>query len=195
MLLLPLAARAEIWGMHGREHRTPDGRSTLLRPSPEQYAALEQAEQQLTSGGLGSLLERKVASLALHWRTLGDADHGELRERVHRQALEVFTSLTGHHALGLLAFDGGLELRATDHTKAHATRALLEGSDPRAAVYLGDDTTDEDAFEAINALHGLSFLVREPPRASFACYALQPPGELLAFLDAWLASLAGEHEQ
>ena len=189
--LLPLAAGAEIWGMHGREHRTPKGRSTLLQPSPAQRSALQQAEQLLEAEGFGSLLESKVASLALHWRTLADSGQKEFREHVHRRALEVFTPLAGQNALGLLRFDGGLELRTTDHTKAHATRALLEGYEPRAAAYLGDDTTDEDAFQAINALHGLSILVREPPRNSFAHCSLRPPEELLAFLDDWLATVGG----
>ena len=193
--LLPLAADAEIWGMHGREHRTPNGHSTLLQPSPAQRQALRQAEQLLEAEGFGSLLESKVASLALHWRTLADSGQEELREHVRQRALEVFTPLAGQHALGLLQFDGGLELRAADHTKAHAIRALLRGHEPHAAAYLGDDTTDEDAFEAINALHGLSILVREPPRGSFAQFALRPPEELLAFLDDWFATLAGEHRK
>ena len=190
LTLLPLAVDAEVWGMHGREHRTPDGHYTLLQPSPAQHAALQQAERLLEAEGLGRLIERKVASLALHWRTLADSGQEEFREHVHRRALEVFSPLAGQHALGLLQFDGGLELRAADHTKAHATRALLEGSEPRAAAYLGDDTTDEDAFQAIHALGGLSILVREPPRASFARFCLEPPAELLAFLDDWLLTLA-----
>ncbi len=194
MTLLPLAASVEVWGMHGREHRTPDGRRTLLQPLPAQHRALQQAGQQLEAEGFGDLLERKAASVAVHWRSLADFSQQERREHAQRRALEVFTPFAGQHALGLLQFDGGLELRAEDHTKAHATQALLEGFEPRAAAYLGDDTTDEDAFQAIHALGGLSILVREPARQSCAAFSLRPPEKLLAFLEDWLLALAGPRE-
>ena len=187
MILLPLAAGAELWGMHGREHRSPDGHHALLAPTAAQRAVLDQAQDLLEKAQMGSLLERKVASIAVHWRTL------DTQLAVKQRTYELLAPLAGQDALALLPFDGGLELRAEDHTKGHAISALLAETDARAAAYLGDDTTDEDAFQAINSLGGLSLLVRNPPRASSARFCLSPPGDLLQFLDQWLNAIGASH--
>ena len=190
MTLLPLAAEAEIWGMHGREHREADGSYTLMEPHPQQRSALDQAQAELEQHGLGPWLERKAASVALHWRSL-DAQRDAARlEQVRGLAERAFAPHAGQHALALLPFDGGLELRAEDQTKGHAVEALLAHSDAHSAAFLGDDTTDEDAFAVLRAKGGLGLLVREPPRASQAHCSLRPPGELLDFLDSWLAVLS-----
>ena len=192
MTLLPLAADAELWGMHGREHRSADGRYVLLAPTAAQHAALAQAQRLLEEAHLGPLLERKIASIALHWRTLDSTRHGT-PQAVEQLAYQLLTPLAGQDALAILPFDGGLELRAEDYTKGHAVSALLAEADASAAVYLGDDTTDEDAFRSINRLGGLSLLVRNPPRASSARFCLDPPGELLQFLDQWLEVIGAKH--
>ncbi len=184
--LLPLAADAELWGMHGREHRTPNGRSTLLAPTAAQRAVLDRAQALLQTAQPAATIERKIASIAVHWRA------ADTPLAVEKRAYEALTPLAGQHALALLPFDGGLELRAEDHTKGHAVHALLDGADAGVAAYLGDDTTDEDAFRAIRARGGLALLVRTPPRVSSAQFSLSPPGDLLYFLDQWLQATGVE---
>ncbi len=187
--LLPLANGVELWGMHGREHRHPDGTYHLHEPSAAQRAALDAAEAQLRDDGFAALLERKPASLAVHWRTLEGA--AERLDQLRKRADAVFLPLSGTHGLALLPFDGGVELRAEDRTKAHAAEALLASGKAAAAAFLGDDTTDEDAFRVLAAAGGLSLLVREPARPSYASFSLRPPEELLGFLDQWLAAAGG----
>ncbi len=58
---------------------------------------------------------------------------------------------------------------------------LSEMDRETAAAYLGDDTTDEDAFKAIHG-RGIGVLVRPQFRATAADFWLQPPEELLDFL-------------
>jgi len=53
-----------------------------------------------------------------------------------------------------------------------------------AAAYLGDDTTDEDAFKAIRG-RGIGVLVRPQFHATAADFWLKPPEELLEFLERW----------
>ena len=53
------------------------------------------------------------------------------------------------------------------------------------AAYLGDDSTDEHAFEAMNG-HGLSVLVRPRYRPTAAQLWLRPPDEVLDLLEQWL---------
>lgn len=188
LTLLPLASDLELWGMHGREHRALDGRITLLEPSIPQREALDRAEHELKEAGLGDTTERKIASVALHWRVFA-GDRGRVAE-LQEQSHAIFSTFAGEHSLALLPFDGGLELRATDQTKGHAIAALLDGATPAASAFLGDDTTDEDGFEVIRAQGGLALLVREPARPSRALYSLCPPGELLHFFDQWQGAIA-----
>jgi trehalose-6-phosphatase len=53
------------------------------------------------------------------------------------------------------------------------------------AAYLGDDYTDEDAFEAIKN-RGVGILVRKEFRLTRADIWLEPPEELLFFLGNWI---------
>jgi trehalose-phosphatase len=64
---------------------------------------------------------------------------------------------------------------------------LSEEPEDVPVAYLGDDLTDEDAFVAVGN-KGYSILVRSEVRASAAQLWLQPPEELLEFLDAWIAN-------
>ncbi len=193
--LLPLAAKAEVWGMHGREHRTPDvsadtkGEYTLLKPTAAQRVALNDAQAALEAQGLGGMLERKAGSVAVHWRTLTGKNQADRLKEVEAVAKKSFAPHAGKHSLAILHFDGGLELRAEDQTKAHAAEALLRAADARSAAFLGDDTTDEDAFQVLRRQSGLALLVREPPRPSHAAFTIQPPGELLSFLEDWLKAV------
>lgn len=85
----------------------------------------------------------------------------------------------------LLPFEGGMELRVRGRTKAHAVREVLAQTSPEAAcAYLGDDITDEDAFEAIRD-RGLAVLVGPQLRATAAHLWIRPPQELERFLVRW----------
>ncbi len=194
--LLPLAHGTEIWGMHGREHQSTQGKRMVFEPGAEQRAALDAAATALTDRGWDrSLLERKVGSLAMHWRTLPAASPEDgprqTQQSARAAAEQVFAAHAGRHAMNVLPFDGGLELRTEDRTKAHAVEALLVAADPGAAAFLGDDMTDEDGFRAIRAWGGVALLVRAEPRASQAHFLLRPPAELLSFFDAWLDARKG----
>jgi trehalose-6-phosphatase len=47
--------------------------------------------------------------------------------------------------------------------------------------YIGDDTTDEDAFESLPE-RGIGIVVMENPRPTSAHYALKNPGEVEKFI-------------
>lgn len=172
----------EIWGNHGRERLDPDGSYYLQPLSAPDRETIENVRAEIVRLGFGSAMEVKPASLAVHWRAFEPAAQGQIRslvEQVHARCARTGT-------LQLLAFDGGLELRSNDYNKGSAVEQILsEEKEGIPAAYLGDDLTDEDAFAAI-ANRGLSILVRNQLRASAAQFWLQPPGELLQFLDGWI---------
>ncbi len=187
--LLPLASGLEIWGMHGREHRAVDGTRKVAELTAGQVTVLDQVQAGLEGAGWADLLERKPGSLALHWRTLeGESAPARTLEHARAAAEKAFSAYAGQDAFAVLPFDGGLELRTEDRTKAHAVEALLAKADPAASAFLGDDLTDEDGFRVMRDRGGLGLLVRPEVRPSVAAYTLRPPEELFAFLDQWIAA-------
>lgn len=175
---------AEAWGAHGWQHRAADGARTDFDPGAEarerlEAAALRAAPLQV----LGVRLERKIASVAAHWRGLDPRSSGEARSRVQA----AWADLQGE-ALELLDFDGGIELRTRGRNKGDVVReTLARGAD--AAAYLGDDLTDEDAFAAMHG-RGLGALVSQQLRPTGADLWLAPPRDLLGFLQRWHAALS-----
>jgi trehalose-phosphatase len=178
--LLPLRRSVEIWGSHGREHLTSTGVYTFANLAPAQQAALDRLEKALEEAGLGAQVERKPASLAAHWRGLPPA----AGKKVEQVVQDAYRATVTRASLQLLVFDGGIEVRSDSIHKGHAALHMLTRFPTATAAYLGDDATDEDAFAVLRG-RGLTLLVRAEPRPSQAAYWLQPPQDLLAFLDAW----------
>jgi trehalose 6-phosphate phosphatase len=126
--------------------------------------------------------EFKKGSIAVHWRGLDESEKSDIRKR----ALLGWTAVAERSNLNLLPFDGGIEIRSSSVDKGDAVRKIaseMEAGDP--AAYLGDDITDEPAFEAMSG-RGLSILVRPQWRETTARLWLQPPGEVLDLLRRWL---------
>lgn len=127
----------------------------------------------------GVLVEDKRFAVAVHYR-LAPADRIADIEAAVDRALASCPDLkkTG----GKKVFD----LRpAIEWDKGKAVLWLLEALDLRGdevvPIYIGDDTTDEDAFRALGD-RGLTILVTREPRPTAAAYTLQDPGEVGDFL-------------
>ncbi|WP_446743151.1 trehalose-phosphatase [Silvibacterium acidisoli] len=179
-LLGPLAD-LEIWGAHGMEHRSADGAFRRLEIPSDIREGLAQAEEWLAREDLLSMAEIKAGGVAVHWRGLSAKEIANLQQRVEA-GWQLFRSTPG---LKFLAFEGGMELRSTKPDKGDAIRAILGKADAGTPVaFLGDDVTDEDAFRVLNG-HGLSVLVRPEFRETDAALWLQPPVELVDFLNLW----------
>jgi trehalose 6-phosphate phosphatase len=185
--LLGVAPVPEVWGLHGLQRRRLDGRIETL-PIQERYLdALADASRWLDCQHLWHAAELKTGSIALHWRGLSDPEVEELRGRV----LAGWTPIAQHSGMELLEFDGGIEIRAPEADKGDVVRIILGEMEPGTpAAYLGDDATDEHAFQALSG-HGLSVLVRPRWRSTAAQLWLKPPGELLDFLTQWLHAIRG----
>lgn len=183
--LLDPSIRAEIWGSHGRELLRCDGAYELYALNPVEQAALDQVKQEMEDLGFAETMEVKPSSVAIHWRSVKLAK----QERIRWSVENAFGRLGETGGLQLLPFDGGLELRSMERTKGTAVGlTLAQEADGIPAAYLGDDLTDEDAFEAVGE-RGYSVLVRREARPSRARFWLRPPGELVAFLDDWIAGV------
>lgn len=176
--------RHEVWAAHGWQRRTGRGEVVEARPGMAVRERLGEAEDCARAFmAPGARLERKIASVALHWR--GVVQPAALRMRA--EVVDRWRTMSDP-ALELLPFDGGIELRARGRNKGAAVLEVLDECAPDAAcAYLGDDVTDEDAFAAIDG-RGLGVLVRPMLRATRAAAWIRPPVGLLTFLHRWRAT-------
>jgi trehalose 6-phosphate phosphatase len=184
--LLPLRVPLEIWGMHGAERLHPDGRLEQDDLDTRDARALTAACEFLESIQLwpGIRIEHKWNAVVLHWRGISR----RLSQSASEYAENLLFPFTRDSSLRVLPFDGGMELRS-GRNKGDAVRALLEEVPEDAPVaYLGDDVTDEDAFQAMLG-RGLSALVRPRWRPSSADIWLRAPVTLRRFLAGWLVAL------
>ena len=152
-----------VSGSHGLELRTPDG----LMTAPQPVASLGEARAEIAAfaiGREGLLVEEKPASVALHYRRAPERE-GEVAD--------FMAALAERTGLAVQAGKMVAELRPPGPNKGDALRLLMAEPPFRGArpVVVGDDITDEDAFEAAASLGGAGVLVG-PPRATAAQWRL-----------------------
>jgi trehalose-phosphatase len=185
--LLRLERRPEIWGAHGWEWMSAEGVVRVRTPDAATASALQEAESRARALERdGVRIERKPASIALHWRGLPAVAVARLRA----QSLTAMQALTAGRLVEWMPFDGGIELRARGSHKQHAVETVLSETGTDSAVaYLGDDIIDEDAFRAVKS-RGLAVLVRPEYRPTMADVWIKPPQELRQFIGRWRRSAA-----
>ena len=166
-----------VSGSHGLELRLADGVPIPLAV-PFDSKGLGSKVDRFAAQHSGLLVERKPSSVALHYRMA--PEEGEKVER--------FMSALAHKT-GLSLQPGKMvyELRPKGADKGDAIRAFMAEPEFGGArpIMIGDDITDEDAFEAAAAMGGAGILVG-PERRSAARYRLADVGQV----GAWLAEAA-----
>jgi trehalose 6-phosphate phosphatase len=171
--------RAAI-GLHGVELRAATGELRRHVVMPLQQARMQHEAQALAARFAGVQLGNKQQAVALHCRGSSD-EWQQLREA----AIGAIAHLPGYE---LQAGRRVLEFKPGGMDKGRAVAELLQGEPfkGRLPVYLGDDLTDEHAFDAVNRAHGLSVRVgdRHPSAARFT---LPDPVATIA----WLARVLG----
>jgi trehalose 6-phosphate phosphatase len=136
----PSAVGREIVGVPELEYVGEHGLE--LDPDAKRWAPQIHA----FAAGVDWPVESKPLSVGFHYRTAADPDAARLAlEQVAVAALEQgFRTRWGRMVLEVLP--------PVDASKGTAVRALLERAGLRRALYAGDDTTDLDAFAALDGL-------------------------------------------
>lgn len=169
-LLTPLVLRGA--GLHGAELR-PDpalpARVLRVPQLPEMVAelgAFARSDERL-------LIEDKAATVALHFRLAPERSQDCEREMRRLAARFGFEVIVGHCVV---------EARLPGISKGSAILELSQKRPylGRTAVFVGDDTTDEDGFEAVQSLGGIS--VKVGPGATRARYRLESVGAVHQWL-------------
>jgi len=168
--------RLPMIGVHGGEVRTPDGQITVDETLASELVAAELLLRQAIANMRGVLLEYKRSSIALHYRNA--PEHG-------LEVLKVAELVTGSLGPDCAVRLGKcvVEVRPRHLTKGAALRRLMEYAPfrGRTPIYAGDDCTDEDAFDVVNGLGGISIRVGAAAPTA-ATYQMPDPNQLRGWL-------------
>jgi trehalose 6-phosphate phosphatase len=186
-----------IWyaGSHGFELTAPDGTHHQNDAAAAAIPVLERAAAELRDR-LGSIpgvrVEHKRFGVAVHYRNAARDRVGEVAAAVRaagrRDGLRV---TTGREVIELrpnVDWDKGKTLRwVIDHLRE------AQSGGPLMPIYVGDDITDEDAFDAVRQ-DGIPILVRhneDGDRATAALFVLDSPAKVGEFTDRLARQLHG----
>ena len=176
--------RAAYAGGHGAELILADGQPAPL-VDPETVApTLDRVEadvRALVDDASGWLVERKQSSLAVHHRLADEDSVLELGPRV-RAVLE---HLAGQPpGFDVLAGKAVLELRPVGADKGAALQRIAGAVPDLAPLVIGDDVTDEDAFEVARSRGGRAVLVAAEDRDTAATDRVADPDAVVRLLAA-----------
>jgi trehalose 6-phosphate phosphatase len=146
-------ARLPVAGLHGLERRTSDGTRFQVQPAPALRAAATRLRTKVQSQR-GMFLEDKGATLAIHFRAARE------QRQVARELAETVLARLGAEFRLLPGVDV-IELVPSAAGKGEAVRAFMRESPyaGRRPLFVGDDVTDLQGFEAARDLGGCGIAV------------------------------------
>ena len=173
-------------GSHGFEIRSPspEGPGAEHNFGEEFVPLIEETTRRLKESLAeipGAQVEPKRYTVAVHDRRVAEAHRPRVKEVVDREVARQ-PPLTRHGGKRVV------EIRPEiDWHKGRAVRWLLERleADPAETLplYVGDDVTDEDAFEALEELGGVGVAVLDEPRPTRASWAVRDPTQVRRLLE------------
>jgi trehalose-phosphatase len=182
-----------LWnaGSHGFELTGPDGTYHQNDAAAEFVPILERAANELR-GSLtripGVRVEHKRFAVAVHYREVAPEHVGEIVSTTHKLGARDGLRVTSGRML--------VELRPDiDWDKGTTLAWIRDRIDPAGdllPIYIGDDLTDEDAFDAVH-FDGIGIVVghdEDGDRKTAAHFALQSPDQVREFIQRgsqWLA--------
>ena len=178
-----------LWyaGSHGFEMITPDGTHRENDVAAEAVPALASAAAELRAelaDITGVAVEHKRFAIAVHFRNAAPEAEGVVTAAVHKAG--------GRHGLKVTSGRKVVELRPNlDWDKGKTLEWIVDqvaGEEPLLPIYVGDDLTDEDAFDSV--LHdGIGIVVKhteDGDRCTAARFALDDPTHVREFVERLL---------
>jgi alpha,alpha-trehalase len=169
-------------GSHGFDIKGPD--FSLIQPEAEKIIPLIDKMIKYFHSQLddikGVIIEEKKFSLAVHYRLVEPIHWEKIKELVYQK-------VDNEPRLRLLEGKKVFEIMpAVDWNKGKAVRWIMRALkldwQDNNIIYMGDDTTDEDAFRVIRG-RGVGILVSESHRPTAADFQLRTPGQVKDFFE------------
>jgi trehalose 6-phosphate phosphatase len=180
-LFAPL--RLPAAGQHGAELRDSAGGEIIGAGPPPHLAQLVARLNDFTASRPGLLVEDKGASVAVHYRQ-APRYRGELQQFIQTAIAE------NGEDMEMLQAQMAVDIKRRSVNKGHAvawfmSRPPFRG---RVPVFVGDDLTDEDGFDAVTARAGHAIQIGTA-RACVASWHAPTPSDLRL----WLRACVAEH--
>ncbi|KAG9138327.1 hypothetical protein Leryth_001522 [Lithospermum erythrorhizon] len=180
-------------GSHGMDIKGPSkgsnykkgDQAVLYQPASEFLPMIDEVHKALldkTKSTPGVIVENNKFCVSVHFRCVDEKKWTELAQQV-KAVLKEYPELSLSQGRMVL------EIRPTiKWDKGKALEFLLESLGYTNCadvfpVYIGDDRTDEDAFNVLRERgQGFGILVSKVPKETNAAYSLQEPAEVMVFL-------------
>ena len=178
-------------GSHGFEIVDPQGQVTINEQAREIRSVVDEAHARLSAAVRsipGALIENVKYTISAHYRQVAEAD-------VPKVSAAVDAVLADYPQLRRTNGKKVWELRPViDWDKGKAVDWILQalGFDVRRQIpiYIGDDTTDEDAFRVLLD-RGCGILVADPGKPSWAQYRIKNSDEVVRVLEYFMQKKNG----
>jgi trehalose 6-phosphate synthase/phosphatase len=170
---MPLTLVAE----HGASIRTPESGWTHLVSTSDQWKdEIRNILQMFVSRCVGSFIEEKSYSIAWHYRNT-QPDLGLNRSRELINNLSHFLQNT---MLQIIHGNKVVEVRMSGYDKGVIALRIVNETRPDFVLCIGDDTTDEDMFKA---LEGKAYTIKVSNAATAAKYTVLSQQKVLPLLN------------
>lgn len=173
--------------LHGLQIELSDGKTFSWEPAEGAKPFLKKIKEKVLyefKNEKGIYIEDKEFTLAFHYRLLPE-------EKI-KEAIEIFIKtvekIDKENRLEIIHGSKVVEARPRGWHKGKATEHILNNIEHTNTfpIYIGDDTTDEDAFNHLGN-HGLTiFVSNNSKKSSSAQYWLKNPDDVLLFLKSLL---------
>ncbi len=180
--MVPGADRFVLVGSHGAELDELDSDEAKQRQLGQLVSQLDQLQKQVP----GLFVETKRYSVAAHLRRVADENRPQAQAAL-AELVDQWEHDSNHEANERQPETNGkvvsgkevIEFTTTSANKGDAIRALSQRVSASTTLYLGDDVTDEDAFEAL----GPSDIgIKVGPGPTLATNGLASPEVVATFL-------------
>lgn len=179
--------------LHGLQIELANGKSYSWQPNNNIRSILEKIKEASLykfKDEKGVYIEDKKLTLAFHYRTLAE-------EKIHyatEKFLEIVKKIDGNKSFEIIHGAKVVEIRPKGWNKGKAVEyiyTIIAESKNTLPFYIGDDTTDEDAFRAIGNRGLTVFVSNNSNQSTTAQYWLKDPDDVLKFLRTLQLKLEG----
>ena len=185
--------RLSFAALHGLQIELSNGKNYIWKPKDNIRKILENIKK-LTEDKFqnekGIYLEDKELALAFHYRMLAE---GKIQD-VLKRFIKIIKTVDTSNCLDILHGAKVVEIRPAGWDKGKAVELIMNKvakSKNLLALYIGDDATDEDAFEQIEKQGITVFVANKTNRSTSAKYWLKDTDDVFMFL-GYLSTLKKE---
>ncbi len=170
--------------VHGLKIKYPDKQEFIWEKAEKNKPILKKIKKQTHEEFIDEedvFIEDKKLTVAFHYRTLSE----EKINDIVKKFVSIIKKYDKKNELNILHGSKVVEVRPRGWDKGKAVETIIENFDNKnfLPVYLGDDTTDEDAFRFLKNKGLTVYVINNSEEDTDADYYLKNPDDVYGFLE------------